>query len=212
MNRLCTFSLLLAAVSVQARAVTVESATGDWSKLPQLNQRGYAHLNEKMQAKLYEIAESKQCPSFVLKQGRLDFRMSFATQYGPEGSLDRVVLPKLDCPEAESVVGGAILEMLQGGDYAPTGKSRGGWYQGGLAFSFAGKDAREPAVAQTNDHQAIKNANDPNQIVCQKEERIGTRLISDRVCMSKSQWAEQKRLTRQTIEQVQVQRPCKDVC
>lgn len=214
MNRLCTLVMLLGAVSVQASAVTVESATGDWSKLPQLSQRGYAHLNEKMQAKLFEIAEGGQCPSFLLKQGRLDFRLSFAAKYATDGSLERVVMPKLDCAEAESVAGGAILEMLQAGDYAATGKSRNGWYQGGLMFSFASKDARDPGIPQTNvtqDH-AIQNVNDPNQIVCEKEARLGSRLVNDRICMSRAQWAEQKRLTRQTIDQAQIQRPCKDTC
>jgi hypothetical protein len=191
----------------------VESANGDWSKLPQLSQRGYAHLNEKMQAKLFEIAESHQCPSFALNQGRLDFRMSFAAHYAPDGSLERLILPKLDCAEAESVAGGALLEMLQAGDFSPSGQSRNGWYQGGLGFSFAGENAREPAVvAQTTQQHAMKNANDPNQIVCQKEQRIGTRLATDRICMSRAQWAEQKRLTRQTIDQAQTLRPCKDTC
>ena len=97
MNRLCTLSLLFAAISFPAGAVTVESANGDWSKLPQLSQRGYDHLNEKMQAKLFEIAESHQCPAFVLNQGRLDFKMSFAAQYLPDGTLEKLVLPKLDC-------------------------------------------------------------------------------------------------------------------
>ena len=208
MNRLCTFSLLLAAASVPARAVTVESANGDWSKLPQISQRGYEHLNEKMQAKLFEIAESHQCPAFVLNQGRLDFRMSFAAHYAPDGTLEKVILPKLDCAEAESVAGGAVLEMLQSGDYAPTGKSRNGWCQGGLMFSFAGEEAREPAVVQASKEHPIQNADDPNQIVCQKEQRLGSRLVVDRVCMPRSQWSEQKRLTRQTIDQVQIQRPC----
>jgi len=78
MNSLRGLSLLVAALSVPAAAVTVETATGDWTKLPQLSQRGYNHLNEKMQAKLYEIAESKQCPAFGLKEGRLDFSVTFA--------------------------------------------------------------------------------------------------------------------------------------
>ncbi|HEX4800856.1 MAG TPA: hypothetical protein VFU91_06715 [Sphingomicrobium sp.] len=212
MNRLCTLSLLFAAISFPAGAVTVESANGDWSKLPQLSQRGYDHLNEKMQAKLFEIAESHQCPAFVLNQGRLDFKMSFAAQYLPDGTLEKLVLPKLDCAEAESVAGGAVLEMLQSGDYAPTGKSRNGWYQGGFMFSFAGKEAREPGVVQASQDHPIQNANDPNQIVCQKEERLGSRLVMDRICMSRAQWAEQKRLTRQTIDQVQIQRACKDTC
>jgi hypothetical protein len=30
--------------------------------------------------------------------------------------------------------------------------------------------------------------------------------------MTRAQWAEQKRLTREMIDQLQIQRPCKDVC
>jgi hypothetical protein len=212
MNRLGALALLLAAFSVPVRAVTVEAADGDWSRLPQLSQRGYNHLNEKMEAKLYGIAESGQCPLVALKQGRLDFSISFATQYAPDGTLSRLILPKLNCAEAEGVVGGALLEMLQAGDYAPTGKSAAGWYQGGLGFTFASQNAREPAVPQPTQPKIAQNSADPNQEVCQKVERIGTRLVSDRVCMTRSQWAEQKRLNRQMIELIQVQRPCNDLC
>lgn len=219
MKRLCALSVILAALSTPAAAaVSVEAANGDWSKLPQLSQRGYEHLNEKMQAKLYEIAGSQQCPSFKLVQDRLDVRMTFAVQYAPDGTLSRVILPQLNCPEAESVAGGALLEMLQAGDYAPTGKSANGWYQGTLGFSFAGDSARETSVAQVKKQQAATTqqgavkALDPNEIVCEKTEEIGTRLATKRTCMTRAEWAEQKRLTRQTVEQVQVQRPCKDVC
>lgn len=212
MRTLCAFSLLLAAASAAAEPVAVESASGDWSKLPQLEQRGYAHLTEKMQAKLYEIAESKQCPAFTLDQGRLNVRIGFATQYAADGTLSRLILPKLDCPEAESVAGGALLEMIQAGDYAPTGKSANGWYQGTLGFSFASQAARDPAVAKVAAQPGLLKSTDPNEVVCEKVEQIGTRLVSDRVCMSRAQWAEQKRLTRQEIERVQTQRPCKDVC
>jgi hypothetical protein len=209
MKRLWTLSLLLAGASIPANAtVTVEAASGDWSKLPKLSQRGYEHLNEKMQAKLYEIADSRHCPAFALNQGRLDLNVSFAVQYAPDGSLTKLVLPKLDCAEAEGVLGGALLEMLQSGDYASTGKSEGGWYQGALGFSFAGDKARNPGVSPPTVPQAAAKAKDPNEIVCEKAEVIGTRLRSTRTCMSRAQWAEQKRLTRQMIEQVQTQRPC----
>ena len=212
MNSLRALSLLVAALSVPAAAVTVESATGDWTKLPQLSQRGYDHLSEKMQAKLYEIAESKQCPSFALNQGRLDLRIGFATQYAPDGTLSRLILPKLGCPEAESVAGGAVLEMIQAGDYAPTGKSANGWYQGTLGFTFAGDTARNVGVVQVAAQPGSVKGPDPNETVCEKVEVIGTRLTSNRVCMSRAQWAEQKRLSREEIDRVQTQRGCKDTC
>jgi len=207
MNRLMTFALLVAAASVPAAATTVETANGDWSKLPALSQRGYQHLNEKMQAKLFEIAQSQKCPSFGLKQGRLDLSISFATQYAPDGSLDRLVLPPLNCAEAESVVGGALLEMLKSGDFAPSGKSPAGWYQGGLSFSFAGDSARDPGVPQTSQGKVAVNAADPNQILCEKVEELGSRLSTKRVCMSRAQWAERRRLDRDEIEHAQ-QRRC----
>lgn len=208
MNRLYALSLLLAAASTRVAAVTVETASGDWSNLPKLSQRGYEHLNEKMQAKLYEIADSRQCPSFALNQGRLDLSVSFAVQYAADGSLDKLVLPQLGCSQAESVLGGALLEMLKAGDYAASGRSPGGWYQGALGFSFAGDSARNPGVAHATVPAAAGRTVDPNEIVCEKSEEIGTRLVTKRTCMSRAQWAEQKRLTRQMIEQAQTQRPC----
>lgn len=205
-------ALLGAAASAipASAAVTVEAATGDWSKLPQLSQRGYQNLNEKMQAKLFEIAESKQCPAFGLTQGRLDFSITFAVQYASDGTLSKIVLPQLNCAEAESVAGGALLEMLQSGDYAPTGKSRGGWYQGGLRFSFTGDSARDPAVAAPVQSQvASAKTTDMNEIRCEKAEEIGTRLVTKRVCMTRAQWEEQRRRTKEMIDLVQMQRGCK---
>lgn len=213
MRTLCALSLLVAAVApMPAGAVTVEAASGDWSKLPQLSQRGYDHLSEKMQAKLYEIAESKRCPAFALNQGRLDFRVGFATQYASDGTLSRLILPQLDCAEALSVAGGTILEMIQAGDYAPTGKSANGWYQGTLGFTFAGDKARNIGVVQTAAQPGAVKVLDPNEVVCEKVEVIGTRLGSSRTCMTRAQWAESKRLDRQEIEKMQTQRPCKDTC
>jgi hypothetical protein len=203
MVRLSKAALLLAAISVPAFAVTVETANGDWSTLPNLSQRGYDHLNEKMQAKLFEIAQSRHCPSFVLKQGRLDFSLTFATQYAPDGSLQRIVLPQLNCAEAESIVGGAVLEMVQGGDYSPNGKSPAGWYKGGLAFSFAGDAARDPGIARPPNAAVASAAGDPTQTICEKVEEIGTRLSAKRVCMTRAEWAEQRRRNREEIEKAQ---------
>jgi hypothetical protein len=122
--------------------------------------------------------------------------------------LARVILPKLDCPEAESVAGGTVLEMIQAGDYAPTGKSVNGWYQGTLGFSFAGQAAREPAVVKVASQPGAVKGSEQTEVVCEKVEQIGTRLVADRVCMTRSQWAEQKRLSRQEVERVQTRRDC----
>ena len=211
MRALGFLSILLAAASAPASAgVIVESATGDWRNLPQLSQRGYDHLSQKMQAKLLEIAEQRHCPSLRLIDGRLDFRIGFAVQYGSDGSLARLVLPKLDCPEAEGVAGGALLAMIQAGDYAPTGKSSTGWYQGTFGFTFAGASAGSGGAVQTAGQPGAVKGPDPNETVCEDVEVLGSRLATKRVCMTRAQWAAQKRLDREEVDRVQTQRGCKD--
>jgi invasion protein IalB len=70
-----------------------------------------------------------------------------------------------------------------------------------------------PALAQAASQQqqqqqqsSAKKAPDPNQIVCEKQQEIGSRLATDRVCMTRAQWAEQKRNDRDAIEKAQRQR------
>lgn len=47
---------------------------------------------------------------------------------------------------------------------------------------------------------------DPNEVVCRKEEVLGSRLRSQRVCMTRSEWAEARRNNRSDVERAQVQR------
>jgi invasion protein IalB len=67
--------------------------------------------------------------------------------------------------------------------------------------------ASAPAVAQADQQQqSAKKALDPNQVVCEKQEETGSRLASKRVCMTRSQWAEQRRLDRQEVDRAQTQK------
>ena len=77
--------------------------------------------------------------------------------------------------------------------------------------------ASAPAFAQTapatqSAPQASKTTLDPNEVVCEKEEDTGSRLSAHRTCMTRSQWAEQRRLNRQDIDKLQTQRACNDRC
>lgn len=47
---------------------------------------------------------------------------------------------------------------------------------------------------------------DPNEVVCERQEDVGSRLSSKRICMTRSQWADQKTQDRQQLEKVQVER------
>jgi hypothetical protein len=47
---------------------------------------------------------------------------------------------------------------------------------------------------------------DPNETICQPVAQTGSRLSRARICMTRAQWAEQRRLTRQSVERTQANR------
>lgn len=129
---------LLSLLAASAPQVSVITSDGNWSRLPELSVRGYDHLNTKMMVRLHEIAKSRQCSLPGLVGDKLDLRLSFAVQYDPSGALKTIVIPRYNCPEAEGIIGGALLEMMQAGDYRPTGRNPDGWYRGTFGFAFEG--------------------------------------------------------------------------
>ncbi len=63
-----------------------------------------------------------------------------------------------------------------------------------------------PAVAQTGTPvtQTRQTANaDPNKLICQSEEQIGSRLGKHRVCLTAEQWKEKHREQREFTEEIQ---------
>lgn len=60
--------------------------------------------------------------------------------------------------------------------------------------------------AQQPQQNAAKSIKDPNEIVCEKQEQLGSRIASQRVCKTRAEWAEERRVNRQDIEKVQTQR------
>ncbi|WP_428684595.1 hypothetical protein [Sphingopyxis sp.] len=47
---------------------------------------------------------------------------------------------------------------------------------------------------------------DPNEVVCRKEEVLGSRLQTTKICKTRAEWAEETRENRGNIERAQVQR------
>jgi len=66
-----------------------------------------------------------------------------------------------------------------------------------------------PAFAQGTQpaqQQPAKPAKDPNEIVCEKQEVIGSRLNFQKICKTRAEWAEERRSSRMDLEKTQVQR------
>lgn len=141
MKRLLIPALLLGSIPAVCAAAppSVETANANWSQLPKLKQHSNDHMSNTAISRIYEISGEGKC-SIPGRNGRglLDFDMSFAAQFEKDGSLNRVILPKMNCPEAEGVLGGILVKMIQSGDYRNDGSNEDGWYRGDLSFTVGG--------------------------------------------------------------------------
>jgi len=72
-----------------------------------------------------------------------------------------------------------------------------------LVAMFAVSSAA-PLLAQ--EQPAQKKTRDPNEVVCERQEELGSRLGGTKVCKTRAEWAEERRLSRQDIDKVQTQR------
>ena len=133
MMRLLALALLLAPVPA-ASATRVEVADGNWSFLPLMKQRGSDHLNNDALARIDEIVHDRSCTLPGQWGKNYDVTVSFAAHFSPDGTLNRLVMERLNCPEVEGLIGGVLLEMIKAGEYRPTGENDQGWYRGELSF------------------------------------------------------------------------------
>ena len=66
--------------------------------------------------------------------------------------------------------------------------------------------------AWAGDDDTKKVTKDPNEVVCEKQEVLGSRVATKKVCMTRAEWAERKRVERQEIDKAQIGRGSCDGC
>lgn len=80
-----------------------------------------------------------------------------------------------------------------------------------LLALVAGSVVTSAATAQTSSTpntlpaDPAKKAKDPNEIVCEKQQDPGSRLVSAKVCHTRAEWADLRHQDRQMIDQAQTQ-------
>lgn len=75
-----------------------------------------------------------------------------------------------------------------------------------LATLTAGPALSQPATAPATQQQPQQKAKDPNEIVCERQKEIGSRLAMLKVCHTRAEWADLRAQDRQDIDRVQNQR------
>lgn len=59
---------------------------------------------------------------------------------------------------------------------------------------------------QQQQQQGAKSASDPNEIICERQQELGSRIASARVCKTRAEWAEERRTQRMDVDKAQMQR------
>jgi hypothetical protein len=72
----------------------------------------------------------------------------------------------------------------------------------GALFLSAAASAQAPNAR----HAGSDERYDPNQTICRNLANTGSRLSRTRVCMTRAQWEDYRRATRQALEQTQSNR------
>lgn len=73
-----------------------------------------------------------------------------------------------------------------------------------IYFSLMAVMAGTALTVPANAASKPKKVKDPNEVVCEKQEVLGSRLAVRRVCMTRSQWEEQRRSDRDLVQKSQV--------
>jgi hypothetical protein len=71
-----------------------------------------------------------------------------------------------------------------------------------VAFPTLAQTAPAPAQLPTQ----AKAVKDPNQIVCERQAELGSRLAAAKVCHTRAEWADLRSQDRHMVDQAQTQR------
>lgn len=71
--------------------------------------------------------------------------------------------------------------------------------------------AHQPAAPRADSNANQNAAHDPNEVVCQRIQALGSRLAYGRMCKTRAEWDIQRRADRMDTERAQL-RLCKPGC
>ena len=75
-----------------------------------------------------------------------------------------------------------------------------------MMFALAAPAAAQNAVpSQQSAPAAANDKGNPDRIICERQEEIGTRLGGKKVCKTKAQWDEERQQNRDTLDKFQQQ-------
>lgn len=124
----------LLAASATAGAQSVEVASGNWSNIPVAVARGQMRMTGEMMERMHQLAAQSSCEVRGFTRTNIEMTVPFLIRFTPDGTVERVVVRRLGCPQLESMLGSIVLQLAQAGEYRPTGENEERWYRSELSF------------------------------------------------------------------------------
>ena len=130
---LLTALFALAATPLAAQRVEVADADNDWADFPALAKSMTVNLGDRAMADIDRLVAAGKCKAIGNKK-RIRMQIPFLVQFGDTGSVDRVMLKRIGCPEVESIAASAALYAAQDGRIRQGSGNAAGWYRGSVNY------------------------------------------------------------------------------
>ncbi|MEN9393119.1 MAG: hypothetical protein RJB02_963 [Pseudomonadota bacterium] len=130
---LLTALFALAATPLAAQRVEVADADNDWADFPALAKSMTVNLGDGAMADVDRLVAAGKCKAIGNKK-RIRMQIPFLVQFGDTGSVDRVMLKRIGCPEVESIAASAALYAAQDGRIRQGSGNAAGWYRGSVNY------------------------------------------------------------------------------
>jgi hypothetical protein len=120
---------LLTLAATPAGAQKVESAGGNWSQIPPMEMSDYRSVSAEIIDRLHALGRRGECRVPGLSARSIDIDVPFLVRFTAEGAAEHIVVRKLDCPEAESLLAGIVTDWVRQGNVKSTGENQERWYR-----------------------------------------------------------------------------------
>jgi hypothetical protein len=124
-------ALMIAAAPASAQRLEV--ADGDWSDFPTLEKSQTVNLGEGAMADIDKLVAAGKCDKIGNKK-RIRMEIPFIAQFANDGTVERVMLKRINCPEVETIAANAALYAAKWGRIKPGTSNAAGWYRGFVSY------------------------------------------------------------------------------
>ena len=120
-------------IAVPAAAQRVEVADGDWSDFPALEKSQTVNLGDGAMADIDRLVAAGKCDQLGTKK-RIRMEIPFIAQFSDTGTVERVMLQRINCPEVETIAANAAYYAAKWGRIKPGSSNAAGWYRGSVSY------------------------------------------------------------------------------